>query len=788
MNISLANRLTYRIMLVVLVMMAVITSIVYYWVRKTMAYEAEERYTGILLVTKEEIRRVLSDVRTGTLNNVYDIEKDIDNSDAMFSHVERIIRDNPYIHNCALLFVPDLYPEKGRFFVPFATRDSLGNVLSRRIDSVYNYYPNEDWFIEALKKDEGQWSEAYFEDPRVAEREGLQRMLTSFVVPLHDRNGRRVGVISSDVSLEWLRERQLKKDESVNKKFGDDSEVHAYNFIIDRKGVYIIHPDTNRMLNKNIITDSYHTANTDDDRMVAEMVKGKTGSAKVVFDGVPSWIYYRTVKHVDWSIAIVVPETEIYKNGRELNMLILMVTLVGLTIIFFICRYMIRKTTRPLHRFAISANEVAKGNFSYPLPDVPGRDEVGMLHAAFLNMQQSLTTYIEELQETTATKSAYEQEMKIAHGIQMAMVSKTFPVFPERKDIDIHAVLTPARDVGGDLYDFMIRDEKLFFCIGDVSGKGVPAALIMAMVLSMFRSESNRAQRAVDIVSLLNRAGGRSGYFVTMFVGILDLKTGHLDYCNAGHEPPILISSATPLPVIPNLPAGIVEDWNYEAQTADLKLGDGLFLYTDGLSEAMSPANEQFTSERVLKLVKEHADDTAQQLLEHLYAEVLRHADTAEQSDDLTMLAIKTSPKSSEGGSLPMEFHAELGGEDKFAIMSDVNELVQRACSSVGIDRANTQRLRLAVEEVVANVVNYAEATSLTLAADVDNDSLRLILTDDGKPFDPLAAESADLSVSPDERPPGGLGIVFLRRMTDRLDYQRADNRNVLTMWKRIKE
>ena len=135
-----------------------------------------------------------------------------------------------------------------------------------------------------------------------------------------------------------------------------------------------------------------------------------------------------------------------------------------------------------------------------------------------------------------------------------------------------------------------------------------------------------------------------------------------------------------------------------------------------------------------------------------------------------------------------MEFHAELGGEDKFAIMSDVNELVQRACSSVGIDRANTQRLRLAVEEVVANVVNYAEATSLTLAADVDNDSLRLILTDDGKPFDPLAAESADLSVSPDERPPGGLGIVFLRRMTDRLDYQRADNRNVLTMWKRIKE
>ena len=782
---SLAKRLTYRIMAVVLVMMAVITGIVYFSVRQYMSDEAQERYEGISLRDQEELRRRLDVVRVATENYVSDVELDLNAPDKIEAHLERFLRINPTIVRCGLLYEPGYFPDKGRCFGPFATRDSDNVVRAGRIDSDYNTYMDKEWYKKGLSTDSADWSEVFYEE-NVLPYTSTRRQLITFYAPVHDEQGRPVAMLCSDLSLEFLRDKLMDDLLKMREKFEKGSTHHSYSFVIDHEGTYIVHPDENRMLNANFFHESRRTANTIDDHIVTSMTKGEKGSAMVDIDGIPSWIYYRNVKYMKWVIAIVVPKEVIFRNGHTLNTIILLMMLVGMIAIYLICRHMIRQTTRPLTKFALSADEVALGNFSSPLPEIKGNDEVRLLHDAFLNMQESLKVYFDQLQETTTSKASLERELSIAHNIQMAMLPKTFPPYPERNDIDIYASETPAREVGGDLYDFfLVRghegiSDRLYFCIGDVSGKGMPAALFMAVMRAMFRSEARRSERAADIVDNMNRNLSEeytAGYFVTMFVGILDLATGHLDYCNAGHEAPLV--SGKPLPIKPNLPVGALADWNYEGQEARLKSGDMLFLYTDGLSEANDPDKRKFGRLPVRQLASRHSDCTAQQLVQVMTDEVHRHANGAEQNDDITLMAIRWNE---ECGKRREELTMQASMDDIGRLRPYIEDVTRQA----GIIGKESKRLRLAVEEAVANVINYGEATTVTLSAAVRDRRLVLTITDDGRPFDPTDDSPTDLSVPADQRPPGGMGIVLLHQMTDGLSYKRSDGRNILTILKNI--
>ena len=357
----------------------------------------------------------------------------------------------------------------------------------------------------------------------------------------------------------------------------------------------------------------------------------------------------------------------------------------------------------------------------------------------------------------------------------MAMLPKSFPPYPDRTDIDIYASVTPARDVGGDLYDYYLRDNRLFFCIGDVSGKGMPAALLMAVMRAMFRSETRRAESAAALVDTMNRNLSEEytgGYFVTMFVGILDLTTGHLDYCNAGHEAPVI--AGQPLFVKPNLPVGALPDWEYEGQQVQLKSGDMMFIYTDGLSEAHNHDDQLFGRKQVLRIAEAHRDDTAQQLVQTMEAEVKRHTGDAPQSDDITLLAIKWQ----NHGLMLRATMDEIGCLQPY---------IERVAQEAGFDSKESKRLRLAVEEAVANVINYAQASMITLHTTIADGQLVLTIDDDGNPFDPTKGSDTDLSVTPDKRPPGGMGIILMQRMTDGITYQRSDGHNILTLKKLVK-
>ena len=612
-------------MIVVLAMMAVIAGVVYFTVGEYMDDEAEQRFQIVVTRAHKEVQRRLSEVYVANINNVHEIERDIDNPDKLSDHLERIVRLNQSIVSCGLLFVPDYYPEKGRFFVPFATRDMKGAVSVVRIDSVYHDYFNEDWYVERMKSDSADWVDPYFEDPLLTTNIA-PRLLTTHAIPIHNREGRPVALLCADLSLEYMRNDMLEKVQQGKKHYEQHQEHQSYCCIIDRNGRFILHPDKERMLKDTL------DANV--------TLKGMQGAVSAVVDGVPSWVCYRTVKFAEWTIMMVVPEDLIQRHGRMLNIIILAVMLIGLAAIYLFCRQQIRKVTSPLHRFVRSAEEVAKGNFNTPLPDIRDDDEIRLLHDSFGNMQQSLSLYIEELKTTTAQKSAIESELNIARDIQNSMVPSTFP---NREGLDVYASMTPAKEVGGDLYYFFVRDNCLYFCIGDVAGKGVPAALVMMTVCGAFRLLAESESEPMHIVSRMNDMMTRDSsitIFVTFFAGVLDLNTGHLRYCNAGHKAPLV--NGEPLPVDKNLPIGAIPGWEYTTQEADLAPGNTLFLYTDGLDEAENAQRQMFGKKRILEVIQNTSQEP-RMLIERMTQAVADFVGDTEQSDDLTMLCLSLS-------------------------------------------------------------------------------------------------------------------------------------------------
>ena len=416
---------------------------------------------------------------------------------------------------------------------------------------------------------------------------------------------------------------------------------------------------------------------------------------------------------------------------------------------------------------------------------------------ALMLLGLALLTYImfrsinsmNRLQAINSEKERIESELNIAKRIQEAMLPKSFPPYPDRSDIDIYASLAPAREVGGDFYDFLIRDEKLFFCIGDVSGKGIPAALVMAVTRTLFRNVTSHESMPQAILTIMNDAladNNESNMFVTMFVGVLDLKTGKLLYSNAGHDAPLLVAKATEsLPCDSNLPIGIMEHWQYTLQEAVVAPKTTIFLYTDGLTEAENASHEQFGMERILQVTT--LDRQARPLIVNMTDAVHDFVAEAEQSDDLTMMAI--------------HYDKELPGvtlQRSITLSNDVNEVplmtdfITDIAESLQMTPSDTMQVNLAVEEAVVNVMNYAypEGTKgdVNIAATADGQQLILTITDSGTPFDPTARSEVDITQPLDERPIGGLGIHLVRNIMDAVSYQRVGDTNQLTITKRYNQ
>ena len=486
----------------------------------------------------------------------------------------------------------------------------------------------------------------FWAEPQVLES-GYKMLLCTYSLPIHDKQGSTIGLLGVNTSLDWLAEQMREIDMIVNERsvVPSNAERHPYSFLLDRTGDFLTHPDTS-MIEKNYFSFYDPVASKGDTSYVHighEMLAGRKGYAKTVLNGVRSLVYYAPIDRTRWSVGIVVPRSTLLKPGISQGLFLLAVMFLGMLAVALVCWYTVRRMAQPLRFLAQSAHEVAKGHFDTPLPEIKDNDEIRLLRDSFADMEKSLSAYVQELTATTARNASMESELSIARTIQMSMLPKGFPSHPDK--VDVYASLTPARAVGGDFYDFRIRGGRLYFCIGDVSGKGVPAALVMSMISTQFRSLSSTEGTPERIVSAINAsADGRneSLMFATLFVGILNLSTGELDFCNAGHNAPILAGKKPRyLQVEANLPVGVESDWKYKGQHLTLSPGSTLLLYTDGLTEAENTKHDLFGEPRLLDAVRETGSDSPESIVHATTAAVQKFVGKAEQSDDLTMLAIR---------------------------------------------------------------------------------------------------------------------------------------------------
>jgi len=554
--------------LVVIILAALLlemtTAILYYSAQNTIQENVERIIQREMNALNLCIRNKLARVEVTLDNMSWVVSRDLEKADWMFEITEMLVKDNSVINGSAIAFVPNYYPERGRWFEPSTVRMADGSIENLQVGSANHDYTKSEFYTVPMATDSCIWSEPYMDI------DGSQVEVTTYSVPVHDDDGRTVAVVIADVSLDWLED--VMNEDKVYKSTQRFLTTGSFNLLggednpMFRETVKILKTDGNK--------EGYFTA------------KDEHGDKKHVF-------YAPIGGKTNWVLINILDDSDVFGKLRRIRFFLLLPVMVGLFFIGFI----VWRSSRNLER----------------------------------------------LREVNAEKERISGELRVASQIQQSMLPEQHL---HRDDVDIRGSLVPAREVGGDLYDYFIRDEKLFFCIGDVSGKGAPSAMLMAVTHGLFRSAVAHDSNPAHIMEAINEVtcqGNDSNMFVTMFIGVLDLLTGCLHYCDAGHDAPFIIVNGqwSMVDVTPHLPIGVFDDTKYTVQEISIQPDSIIFLYTDGLTEAMNAEHKQFGLERIQAVLDTCADHDPKEILEKITQSVDGFVKHAEQSDDLTMLAIK---------------------------------------------------------------------------------------------------------------------------------------------------
>ena len=710
------------LMVVAIITLEATGIIQYYYSQRVIKEEASLRAQSELKSAENEIMGIVGQAEGAVRNSLWIAEWCLENPDSLVRVPQRLVANNPVVVGSTIALMPG-YSKKYPLYAPYTTRNpENGEIITLSLATDDYDYPSQEWFTKPLELQDGYWSEPYYDEG------GGNMLMTTFSMPVKDKNGEVAAILTADISLEWLTELMGSIKVYPN----------AFNTVVSHSGQIMACPNESLVMNKSV---NQFAAESDDSSTLNNinraMLSGQQGEMAIRYKDEDYRIYFAPVERTGWSLSIVVPEKDMFAGVRKVGGLVTILQLLGLIMIIIILRVTFRNQKK------------------YKL----------------LNTQ----------------KERMENELEIAKGIQMSMIPKIFPPYPDRGDIDICASIVPAKEVGGDLFDFFILDEKLYFCIGDVSGKGVPASLVMAVTRSLFRTLAVHEKSPGRIVTAMNESMSdmnESTMFVTFFCGVLDTKSGHLRYCNAGHNAPILLNTTKSLlPVVSNIPLGIVSGTNFQEQETDLQYDDALFLYTDGITEAENVKHELFGETRMIDALSNLKGSRTH--LEEMQKAISVFVGNAPQSDDITMFIIhylnEATPDASERHLL---IHNDIQQIPQLA------DFVETIAAEKHLDHSLTLNLNLALEEAVTNVIMYAypEGTDglVDIEAIIRKDSLSFVISDSGKPFDPTAQPDADISLSAENRQVGGLGIYLVRNIMDSVSYESNNGKNILTMTKNI--
>lgn len=753
----------------------------YLFSRKMLTRKIEENATNLELRTVNRIETVLRSVEKVPNNIAYSLEQSSYTKEGLLNLLRAVVENNPEIYGSTISYEPYVFDTQSRLFGPYYYKPG-GKLSFTYLDENYNYVI-WDWYTVPKKLGRPVWTEPYFD------KGGGNIIMSTYSAPFYRiTDGARTfaGVVTADVYLSRL------QDIVSSVKIGQT----GYAFLVSKGGNIVTHPRRELIMKAKLSTLAESRHDPQLSRLAADMTQGKSGfePSKSIVTGKKCWIGYEPIPSTGWSLGVVFPQDELMADVTNLSRTVLILGLAGLAILLVVIVAISGSITRPLRALAGATKDIARGTLDFTLPSMSSGDEVGRLAASFIYMRDSLKRYIRELTEATAARERMESELKIARDIQMGMVPKEIPPFPGRNELDIRAVLEPAREVGGDLYDFFFIDaDHLCFVIGDVSGKGVPAALFMARTITLIKVTARGVRSPEEILSRVNKElahNNDSCMFVTVFCGILNVMTGELWYVNAGHNPPLIVRAGAGAEFLKggeSTVLGVEEDAEYAKETIFLRPGDTLYLYTDGVTEAFDGTGQMFSEERLHDEVSAHREESVAELAGNTMRMVKAHARGVPQSDDITIVVLRY-------------LDAVVGAarsQNKTIIIKNRLDDIRTLAREIGAFGARHRLsedvlhdVRLAMEEIVVNIIHYAYEDAreheITVRMLMEEGNLVLEVRDDGKPFNPMEVPPPALDTPLEEREEGGLGIFLSRRLMDSVEYKRVEGENVLVMKKKV--
>ena len=501
----------------------------------------------------------------------------------------------------------------------------------------------------------------------------------------------------------------------------------------------------------------------------------------------PAYLAVRNLQTLDWRLMLLLPQAELLADAHALLRRQLWLGAAGLAVLIAAISLVAAAISRPVHALADAVGTASEDNLAFRLPDWQRRDELGVLTDALRRMRDSLQKHIRLRAESLAAEARLEYELQIAASIQQSMLPKNQSAAVPAA-VQVAAALLPAKQVGGDLYDYFDSGEHLLFAIADVSDKGIPAALCMARLsalLKMLAVTDPSPDRLLRELNVRFEQDNDACMFVTLGCGLLNVRTGKVLYASAGHEPPLLRARDGTVRQmdVENGPAiGIESVALYPLVETYLAPGDTLVVFTDGVTEAAAQDGSQFGTDRLAALLSDSGDGAPDALVRRIVAAIAANGFRA--SDDLTVLAISLSPSTvtAHQTELGTNWHMEL--EISPAGVAQAQLWLRAILAARDVTPDQISEVELIAEELLTNVVRALQtrggAGGLSLDCAVTPAELVLTVRDDGPQFDPLAHKSPELDSPIDDRDVGGLGIVIVRRLADRCRYARVDGRNVM--------
>lgn len=614
-------------------------------------------------------------------------------------------------------------------------------------------------------------------------------------MPVYGPDGQLKAVLSIGSTLDDI------SHTIVNTTIGET----GYAFVVDQNGDVI--------MSKNLIQDENgHVSNKENLLEYSEtsmheaaqhMIAGEAGVRQVLYDGKAVYLAYEPMETVPWTVVTVVDVEEVMAPSVESEETIRASTLaagaeinhlIWLSIIFFLVAVAVAAgiairmggafsslLSEPIQELEVGVKTISGGNLDYKL-NIHTGDEIENLAAAFNAMTASLQKYIQDLTNITAEKERIGAELGVATQIQASMLPCIFPPFPTRHEFDIYATMTPAKEVGGDFYDFFLVDEDhLVLVMADVSGKGVPAALFMMIAKTLLKSAAQNGLSPHAVLEKVNNQlceNNDAEMFVTVWLGILEISTGKMVCANAGHEYPAIKRKDSGFELLKDKHGFVLagmENVRFKEYQVDLQPGDAIFVYTDGVAEATNASEELFGTDRMLDALNKVDGRNCETLLKDVHEEINAFVGSAPQFDDITMLCLEITPQE------PQHIFKAQPTEESVA---DAIAFIEQTLENAEIPPKAAMKINIAVDEIYSNIVNYSGASEASIQCTIENSQVTLVFSDNGVQYDPLAKADPDISLSADEREIGGLGIFMVKKSMDEMTYAYENGKNILILKK----